>query len=360
MKRFLLIGLVLIALVLSTTSALAQQPVVHAVMFYSPTCGHCEYVMMGTLAPLVEQYEEQLVIIAIDVSSEEGGYLFFNTCHDVGVPEEMIGGVPTLIVGDRYLIGSLDIPEQFPGIVEQGLANGGIPWPNSPELLAALGEQGLLDDTPVQGESNNTENGVGEGIEEAQEKELGVIDLFKQDVLGNSMSVAVLLGLLISVVIVGRRFYQGDQGIELWPDWVMVVLLIIGFIVAGYMSYIELTSTNAVCGPVGDCHTVHQSEYAKLFGIIPIGSFGVFGCVMILVAWLVWKYGRGEWDKYGAYALFAFSAFGVLFSMYLTFLEPFVIGATCAWCLTSALVMMVMLWTALPIVLQYSDQDTGE
>jgi uncharacterized membrane protein len=34
---------------------------------------------------------------------------------------------------------------------------------------------------------------------------------------------------------------------------------------------------------------------------------------------------------------------GTLFSIYLTFLEPFVIGATCAWCLTSAVLMTVLM-----------------
>jgi hypothetical protein len=36
--------------------------------------------------------------------------------------------------------------------------------------------------------------------------------------------------------------------------------------------------------------------------------------------------------------------FGVLFSIYLTFLEPFVIGAVCMWCVSSAVIMMLMLW----------------
>jgi uncharacterized membrane protein len=36
---------------------------------------------------------------------------------------------------------------------------------------------------------------------------------------------------------------------------------------------------------------------------------------------------------------------GVLFSIYLTFLEPFVIGATCAWCLSSAVIMTLLLLT---------------
>jgi uncharacterized membrane protein len=42
-------------------------------------------------------------------------------------------------------------------------------------------------------------------------------------------------------------------------------------------------------------------------------------------------------------ALLTMTVFGTLFSIYLTFLEPFVIGATCAWCVTSAIVMTALL-----------------
>jgi uncharacterized membrane protein len=34
---------------------------------------------------------------------------------------------------------------------------------------------------------------------------------------------------------------------------------------------------------------------------------------------------------------------GTAFSTYLTILEPFVIGATCAWCLTSAVIVTVLM-----------------
>lgn len=39
-------------------------------------------------------------------------------------------------------------------------------------------------------------------------------------------------------------------------------------------------------------------------------------------------------------------------TIHLTFLEPFVIGATCAWCLTSAVVMTLLLWTTTAPVVQ--------
>jgi hypothetical protein len=47
----------------------------------------------------------------------------------------MMQGVPRLIVGDRFMVGSLQIPQEFPGIVEQGLASGGIDWPAIPGLV---------------------------------------------------------------------------------------------------------------------------------------------------------------------------------------------------------------------------------
>ena len=57
--------------------------------------------------------------------------------------------------------------------------------------------------------------------------------------------------------------------------------------------------------------------------------------------------------------------FGVLFSIYLTFLEPFVIGASCAWCLSSAIVMTLILWASTGPALEsmqikYLDDETGE
>ena len=41
----------------------------------------------------------------------------------------------------------------------------------------------------------------------------------------------------------------------------------------------------------------------------------------------------------GRLGLFFLALGGTIFSAYLTFLEPFVIGATCGWCLVSAVMM---------------------
>ena len=105
----------------------------------------------------------------------------------------------------------------------------------------------------------------------------------------------------------------------------------------------EVTQVAAVCGPVGDCNTVQQSEYARLFGILPIGALGLIGYAAIIAAWWIERRGHAPLDRLAAFALVIMALGGTLFSIYLTFLEPFVIGASCAWCLTSAILMTALL-----------------
>jgi uncharacterized membrane protein len=131
-----------------------------------------------------------------------------------------------------------------------------------------------------------------------------------------------------------------------WPTWTIPILAIIGILVAGYLSYVEVTQTEAVCGPVGDCNTVQQSPYAVLFGVLPVGILGIIGYMLILIGWSATYYGPTAWRFYSALATWIMAFLGVLFSIYLTFLEPFVIGATCAWCLSSAIIITIILWAA--------------
>jgi uncharacterized membrane protein len=104
----------------------------------------------------------------------------------------------------------------------------------------------------------------------------------------------------------------------------------------------------AVCGPVGDCNTVQQSEYARLFGVLPIGLLGIMGYAMIMLVWLLGRSPNRQMIRFKDRAIFGMTALGILFSIYLTFLEPFVIGASCAWCLASAVIMTLLFLLSLP------------
>ena len=72
-------------------------------LFYSPNCGHCHLVITELLPPLVEQYGEQLSIVGVDVTQPDGQALFLAALQHFNLES---GGVPFLVVGDTYLVGS--------------------------------------------------------------------------------------------------------------------------------------------------------------------------------------------------------------------------------------------------------------
>ncbi len=74
---------------------------------------------------------------------------------------------------------------------------------------------------------------------------------------------------------------------------------------------------------------------------------GVVGYAALILVWAAARLLPKRGLDLARLALFGLSALGTLFSLYLTFLEPFVIGATCAWCLTSAVLMTALMWVTL-------------
>ncbi len=87
---------------------------------------------------------------------------------------------------------------------------------------------------------------------------------------------------------------------------------------------------------------VRNQEQGVGYDAIDSFFLGLAGYVAILLAWTAAQMKREPISSYAALSVLAMIAFGLLFSIYLTFLEPFVIGAACAWCLTSAILMTVL------------------
>ena len=361
---------------------------VHAVLFFSPTCGHCEYVINELLFPVwFPQYggeaevrwdESQgeevgfylgtngtLEVLFVDVEVEAGQSMHRATAEVLGIPEGRAGSVPRLVVGDRYLIGSGEIPDEFPGIIEEGLAGGGVDWPAIPGIEAALAsipaappatttttitttvpgtstttttDPGITTTAPLGTTTTTSDGGVFPGGGESP------WDRFRRDQTANSIALAVLALMVLSlaaVVPLARRS-RSEGG----PGLAVPLLALAGLGVAIYLAFVETSGTDAVCGPVGDCNTVQQSEWARLFGAIPIGIIGVAGYAVVLASWGLARFGPSRLADWARVALLAGTVAGVGFSVYLTFLEPFVIGATCMWCLGSAVVITGLMWLA--------------
>lgn len=366
---FILPALLILFTLIAPSKAHAQSPglVVHAVLFYSPSCPHCHQVIQEDLPPLFEKYGEQLDIIGIDVSQPSGQVLYQAAIQHFSIPENRLG-VPTLIIDDIILVGSLEIPELFPGLIEQYLAQGGIDWPDIPGLREALpptpeveesvatvppstvvdpptvtnpSQSTALQSTPVPTTVSPTPT---PGLTLTGDEHSNWRDKLARDPAGNTLAIFVLVGML-AAILWAVVIFRNQAGISLKGNWAWLIpaSCVVGFGVAGYLAYVETAQVQAICGPVGDCNTVQQSEYARLFGILPIGVLGLVGYIAIAAAWGIARFSNDRLANLAALALFVMTVFGVLFSIYLTFLEPFVIGATCAWCLTSAILMTILM-----------------
>ena len=113
-------------------------------------------------------------------------------------------------------------------------------------------------------------------------------------------------------------------------------LAVVGGAISAYLAYNHLAGTPPVCvGGSGGCGAVQASRYSEVLGV-PVAVIGVFGYAAMLLAALV-RDGRAA--VFGVF----FALTGALYSAYLTYLELFVIGAICQWCVASALVVAAYL-----------------
>jgi uncharacterized membrane protein len=127
------------------------------------------------------------------------------------------------------------------------------------------------------------------------------------------------------------------------PGLVLAVLDLIGLGIASYLSSVELRGELPNCGPLHGCEQVALSEYSRIGGV-PVAVFGV-GLSLILfglaIAWWRTNDGRLLAAHYGL------SLLGVLFELYFTYLEVFVIGAVCVWCASYGISLVARFLVAL-------------
>jgi cytochrome c biogenesis protein CcdA len=97
------------------------------------------------LPPLQEKYGDRLEIRDFELSTPQSYELWRSAMEVYEVPTER-RGVPMLFVGDAVLVGSRQIPEQLPILIEEYLAAGGVDFPDLPGLDPAL--ETAATDTP--------------------------------------------------------------------------------------------------------------------------------------------------------------------------------------------------------------------
>jgi uncharacterized membrane protein len=120
----------------------------------------------------------------------------------------------------------------------------------------------------------------------------------------------------------------------------MIVLTVIGIALASYLTYIHYSGAEPLCSIKGNpCSQVQKSVYSKLAGV-PVALIGLIGYVLILGSLLMRE------DDRARFATAALTLGGFGFSAYLTYRELFTLHKICEWCVSSAVLVTILMLLA--------------
>jgi len=136
------------------------------------------------------------------------------------------------------------------------------------------------------------------------------------------------------------------------------LLALVGFFVALYLWLHALGYGGAIkCGASGGCEVVQTSQWAVFLGL-PVAFYGVVGYVAVFGVALAALRPAALAERSWSVLLAGLTSVGFLFTVYLTYLELFVIHAICRWCVGSA-VIITLIWIVSLLSLRSPATRTG-
>lgn len=119
---------------------------------------------------------------------------------------------------------------------------------------------------------------------------------------------------------------------------VIAALALLGVFVAAYLTLYKVGVIGQLACSIGSCTTVQSSRYAIFLGL-PVAAWGLAFYVAVFVVTMIGLQDRFVDSRPISLFLVASSGVGTAFSLWLTYLEAFVIKAWCQWCVVSALIV---------------------
>jgi uncharacterized membrane protein len=312
----------------------AAAPSVRALLFYDPGSSESRELFAFYLPALLDHHGERLQVSGIDVTRDAGAAAYREAADRLGLAPRL-DGQPTVVIGERSFVGLIEIAGSLgDNFAALAMDPDAARWPALP------GVEELLSTGVEEVAARVASEGVSPAEQPGQTEAGGGLT---PDRVGNALGVVVLVGMIVALIHalmrLGRRDGQRERAATALA---LMLTLAAGLGISAYTSYTALADVAPVCGPAGGCGAVQDSEHSKLFGI-PMGVVGLVGYGLILLSWLVAR--RFSPNGGGWYWLpWGLALCGVLFSIRLTALGPFVIGATCLWCLGSAVSITITLW----------------
>ena len=128
-------------------------------------------------------------------------------------------------------------------------------------------------------------------------------------------------------------------------------LALLGTGIAAYIAIAEAGGGAPACvGGSTGCATVAASPYAEVFGAVNVSELGVAGYLLLVGAALL----RGDAGRFAGAAL-ALIGFG--YTVYLNYVEFFVIDAVCQWCVASALTITAIFAVSVARLILYGGRE---
>jgi uncharacterized membrane protein len=125
--------------------------------------------------------------------------------------------------------------------------------------------------------------------------------------------------------------------------YILIALTFIGLADTAYLSYFAYLNAVPGCA-IGGCEQVLTSVYSKFFGI-PLAYIGLVYYVYMFALSILLT--MDDKSRTLALAALAYTAVGVLFSVYFEFyIQAHLIGAMCMYCAISALTTLALFITA--------------
>ena len=135
-----------------------------------------------------------------------------------------------------------------------------------------------------------------------------------------------------------------------------------GMFVALYLTLYKLGYIGTLACSVGSCETVQTSKWATFLGV-PVGMWGVAYYIGVLAVSLAGLAPAFAERRGVSQILVGMTGVGLLFSLWLTYLELFVIHAICQWCVVSAILataLFVISWLDLREVDSWAETLAAE
>jgi uncharacterized membrane protein len=118
-------------------------------------------------------------------------------------------------------------------------------------------------------------------------------------------------------------------------DFAPILFALAGFAVAFYVHHKKKTNMPMVCPLKGNCDTVTRSRYSTFLGV-PVEKIGMLYYALVLIVYILNNVLAVGFPDVVMFLMIGITMGAFVFSLYLTFIQAFLVRSWCTWCLLSA------------------------